>query len=304
MSVVEMFAHLPLVRLGDSAAASVADGELAAPDFDAWRELDDEFPWADRHYDSTQPVFYAERLDDAENADVEEIAARLDRQVDGVYRALLLATAVRLPSPRFSIRYLSYPERGACHRVVGPFDREYVLYRPDPLVVVDDALLGRVRATLALLLSAARLTEDSELGGALAALERTARPEFPHLNAFVHSMIALEELLMPDVRQQLTATFARRGGALLASGGEDYDDTVGWFRHLYHVRSAALHGEPVEDDPQLFAAGRAVLAYAICHALAYCTATGRGLDALRDELESVRADTVIAFREGYAHLVP
>jgi hypothetical protein len=308
---VEAYAHLPFVRLDSAKEVPLGQGALVALAFEEWSEIDSEFPFAERAFARVSPVFYRRHFAE-DDGPSDEIVEDFDKSVSLVYRTLLLATMARLPSPAMSIRYFSTPRSTLRH--VGPFGREYVLYAENPLVVLDDTQTTFVGRTLALLDRAAGALATGELAGAVSTVERTARSELSRLNAFVHGMIALDELLMPETRVDLTQTFARRLAALVTLEADSLVEAEEVYERLYKVRSKALHGESYDDviaeagaeEDTFLGWGLTMLPVAVVCATAYCAATGETLASLRRELDAVwhEPGRLAEFHRRYVELLP
>ena len=57
MSTIGAFAHLPYVAI-EPTAAPLAEGELVHLTFEEWSLLDRNFPYADRAYERSRPLFF------------------------------------------------------------------------------------------------------------------------------------------------------------------------------------------------------------------------------------------------------
>ena len=295
MSVVQAFAHLPYVAI-ETTAAPMAQGELVHLDFDQWNALDGNFPFADRAYERSRPLFFQVDLDfgeaEASLDDAIEAMAGLTRRI---YEAIVLITAARLPSPALSITYHVDSASGASATSIGPFEREVLLYAGDSRLVLDEEYLDRVRSYVAFVVEHPDLVELPEIAVGLATLERTSRPELTPLSSLAHEVAALEALLMPDVRTQLTATFARRAAALLAESYEELQPLHKRARRWYRARSEVLHGGDVapaiadaglEEEEFLFDVRRGLVS-ALGAALGQLASRpGFGLEELRAALEA------------------
>jgi hypothetical protein len=235
--MTDCLAHVPGLAMSGEAAAQVAGGELCLLPFDEWQAMESEFSFADRHYEGSRPVFYRREVLAADQEEFAEIVARL-------HRALLLATAGWAPEPRLSAMYFRSPG-GGVQRMIGPYGRELIVYAPERRDEVTGELLARLEHHGALLSADAERPPDGNLEAALQTLERTTRPEFGPLNRFMHEMIALEQLMLPEVRHQLTDTFARRIAAVVDDPNTANMDGG---RLLYQMRSELIHGHDIEEQ--------------------------------------------------------
>lgn len=295
MSVVQAFAHLPYLAV-ETERTPIAEGELVRLDFDEWRQLDSSFPFADRAYEESQPTFFQVDLDYGdEPGSLEDAVETMAALTHRLYTAIVLVTAERVPSPALSVAYHQDAQTGASATTIGPFEREVLLYPPDQRLDLNGDELARVASAAAFLTEHDDLLVVPEVAAALATLERTARPEVTPLSGLVLEVGALEALLLPDVTTHLTATFARRVSALLASGEDELRPLHKRARGWYQARSEAVHGGGVErlaakaglePDVFLFEVRRALVSSLGALLGGLSERPEGGLERLRDELEA------------------
>jgi hypothetical protein len=104
------------------------------------------------------------------------------------------------------------------------------------------------------------LKDQPELLAALTVLLASNAPVLSSAEQLTLNVMALESLLLPEVRTGLSATFARRVSALLAASQEHAASLKETARGLYDARSARLHGEAprsAEDSMSAAAQGHA-----------------------------------------------
>jgi hypothetical protein len=242
VSLVQAFAHLPFVGI-EAAPTPIAEGELVRLGFDEWSALDTNFPFADRAYERSQPLFFQVDIDFGdEESSLDEAVEVMARLTGRLHDAIVLVTAARIPAPALSVTYHRDAETGASATTIGPFEREVLLYGGEERLELDDEELDRIRAAAAFLAANDELVSVPEIAAGLAALERTARPEVTPLSSLVLEVGALEALLMPEARTHLTATFARRAAALLADEDDELRPLHKRARRWYQARSEVLHG--------------------------------------------------------------
>jgi hypothetical protein len=226
--------------------------------------MDDAFPFADSKYEQTAPVFFEVELGtDPSAGGMEQLREAFLAQEDPgsvalttLYHGLLLATAVPLPQPELSISYLiidgddlladsgQASVNAALARRIGPCERELLVYGSQyHAFVLDAAALEQLREAVDLLSA-----KGSEIEALMAALVRTARPGFSHLNATLHLVAGLEVLLVRR-GEPLTATFGRRFSVLAAAGDAQEYDALG--RALYSLRSDLVHGREIDTTDTL-----------------------------------------------------
>jgi hypothetical protein len=295
VSVVQAFAHLPYVAV-EAERTPIAEGELVRLDFAAWRELDSNFPFADRAYERSRPTFFHVDLDYGdEPASLEDAIAAMSSLTRRLYTALVLVTSERLPTPALSVAYHRDAQTGASATTIGPFEREVLLYAGDQRLELGGDELGRVASAVAFLTEHDGLLEVPEVAAALATLERTARPEVTPLSGLVLEVGGLEALLLPEARTHLTATFARRVSALLAPAEEELRPFHKRARGWYQARSEAVHGGGVErlaakaglePDVFLFEVRSGLVASLGASLGRLAEQPDGGLERLREELDS------------------
>jgi len=294
MSVVRAFAHLPYLAI-DSTTVPLAGGSLVHLGFEEWKDLDNNFPFADRAYERSRPLFFQVDLDVGEEGSLFDAIDEMATLTHRVYEAVVLVSAARVPAPALSVAYHVELASGDFMTTVGPFGREVLLYAGDERLVLDERELDGVLACVPFLVEHADVADLDVIAAGFATLERTSRPELTPLSALAHEVGALEALLMPEARKQLTATFARRAAALLAQSDDELRPLQTRARRWYRARSEVLHGggleasiddADVDEDEFLFEA-RGGLVTALGVVLAKLAARpGVGLEQLRGELDA------------------
>ena len=278
----DCYAHVPQLTDDGWTRAGFGAGELVHLNFDEWYRLDGTFAFAEWKYERNRPVFYHQVLDVpawAELSIERDLLPRFWPAVTLVHQALMLATGELIPSPAFSMSYFRHPTEGTAQNA-GAFARETIVSRHEPTTVLDEGRLATAADDHALLASAPAALAVPEVAAALTALERTARPEFRPLNAFVHSVIALEALAMSDVRTDLTRTFSRRLAVLLAVDHGTVEAAAAEFQAFYRARSRVLHGEDL--DPIVAASGYEPLEFLLVGRACLCQAVVELVRLLRD----------------------
>jgi hypothetical protein len=288
---VILLAHIPLLRI-ESESIPFARGALWAMPFEVFDDLTVRaFSDHRARYEETAPVFY--RIDlpiDLPSTAGRERTAKIgelkvptddwrallqelgfivrfhDALVDQAWLALLLgAPAGAFPSPRMSVTFAVTPDGEGVlvgaevwnHvRVQGDADVEYCFLPEAAGTPLSDEMIARASGHLA---SLETLTKNDELRAAVRTLADATDPSLGPAEQLTLTVMALEELLMPEVRSSLGATFARRLADLFALDAEHRDQLQNVGRVLYDARSAALHGERPRS-PQA-AAGAARLVY-------------------------------------------
>lgn len=299
MSDYDITTHLPGLRL-DLSDRSLGPGLLRSLHFEQWQSIDNNFPFEETKYTQTRPLFLEFALSNDEASGFDEAFAHAEPIIRRLYQALLIATRARLHDPVFSV---SYVRHGSAYEVhLGPFDREFLVFGDTgPTVSLTEDHLRRAER-LHDLLECAPLVPEAE--AAIATLSRTARPEFSPVAHLTHNVMALEALLIPELRSGLKAAFSARGAALLAIGLEDDLEWMrGLCRALYTVRSEALHGrdpwtnayrETGYETDQLVAWARALLCLAVERLLSF----GRAYGCTNHTASLLRAELVAAVSSG------
>lgn len=270
--------HIPGLRLTDG-PHGLAGGRLEALAFERWQQIDGSHEYADRKFNRTAPAFWVGPVaaDDATPLDVLETISSC------IHRAFLLhPVAPALPSPSLSCRYLEHEIDGlgsAWQRVIGPAEREWIVFGGLPVFDCDAAMLAPVDHFAELLKAKAEAPGSPGLRTALDTLERTARPDLRFdgddgmgdAGGFVELVAAAEALLRendPSQREgedagggeSLAAAFVRRAAAMLGSDAAQ----IAEFARVYDLRTRLIHGriaarDLVERDRETLAAGRLLL---------------------------------------------
>jgi hypothetical protein len=265
---VRWYAHLPGVVLEESEKVTIGLGQLVYLPWSEWRQLDDAFPFGDREYERSRPVFYT-----GEASLPEDIDSALDQVRDWV-RLLHLAFLLHpetplLPAPQMSVTYVVIQPLGdtavntRVRRFIGPFEREWVIYGGGRIKYeFDDTKLAGVRQAYKFLADFDSNNAFSGVEAGLSTLELTARPDFysnarlsnsmwvvTPINEFVHCMAALEHILLPakdeaPAAMRLTPTFGQHAAVLTAGASrDDMQEESETISALYRLRSRLVHGE-------------------------------------------------------------
>lgn len=124
-----------------------------------------------------------------------------------------------------------------------------------------------------------------ELGSALEALMSCSEPSLTDTDQMVLATMAIESLLLPEVRSGLQRTFTQRMSSLLAST-QDVDLVRRAGEDLYAARSTVLHGEATPDQSELIRLARSGAAQQL---LASCIlALAPSLISDESDIEQVR----------------
>jgi hypothetical protein len=275
MADVVFLVHVPLLQIEEERVPFWA-GWLWRLPFDTYNQLSlGAFEDHRKAYEQTAPVFfqYQESLDlpilqraQPEKAGAIEmkwpsqdwslvprlgmgfLSAFHDIFGDRVWTALnLAAPAAALPSPRLSVTFAIAPDEECfvigdlvSHivRIQGDADQEY-LFLPESGTLLSAAALQRAAALAELVVQA---EQQHELAAALSYLRATTIPSLSPSEQLTLAVAALENLLLPEVRSGMGATFARRVAALLAADPGQLASLKRLGRRLYDARSASLHG--------------------------------------------------------------
>jgi hypothetical protein len=276
MSDVVFLAHIPLLRV-EAESAPFGHGDLWRMPFDHFDALT--LGAFDRHrseYEATAPVFYRSMLDinlpglvagTATHSGAIEMKApsddweNLERVglgyferfqrvlVDPAWAALLLAAPTSaLPAPRLSVNFAIAvgdavfefrDQRVDKVRIQGDADQEY-LFLPEAAGSVLPAEVIAQASEFAE--SVEEIAKHPEMSAALNALTAVSLPMLTPVEHLMLSVIALEALLLPEVRSGLTREFAKRLASLLAADGDHFTRLCRIAAELYDIRSSALHG--------------------------------------------------------------
>jgi hypothetical protein len=170
--------------------------------------------------------------------------------VDLAWLALLLAApAATFPRPRLSATFALTPGGEGFRildrahdgvRIQGDADLEYCFFPEAASSPLSEHAITRASAWLDSLSTMAKMPA---LADAVGYLVSATSPSLTPVEQLTLAVMGLEDLLLPDVVSQLSATFSRRVAALLAVDPRHRDELAGVARVLYDARSSALHGE-------------------------------------------------------------
>lgn len=277
-SDVVFAAHLPLLRIAEDSIA-FAGGDLWRMPFETFNVLTvGAFEDHADKYIATAPVFYRlvvrpdlpnlKRLPMGQT-DSAHLHLKLPGErwpmlpalglgfiqrfheigADPAWLALLLeAPATLLPQPRWSVTFAiadegwGFESGDRCSRIAsvqGDADMDYLMTPAFACAPLPAELIGRASAR------AERLGAHGvhpALAPALATLAHCSSPLLLPDDQATLATIALEALLLPEVRSGMGRTLAHRLGALLAGDAAQRAALQQAARTLYNTRSASLHG--------------------------------------------------------------
>ncbi len=283
---VQWFAHLPGVQLEtEMSSHDILEGKVKHLSFFEWCELDPSFPDSEASYTASQPVFYigSASLEGDLKAVLKQVSHRLNR----FYRALLLDSRVPwLPDPQLSVHYVrvNLPTGVATYRLVGPFEREWIVYGNRIVYSFDEAAMRAIGAVYELL-------PEQENGSMLPAIEagietlvRTAKPDtwwdqrgIQLINDFIHCTGALEKLLVPETNGteeiKVAPAFGEHAAVLVNKSRDGLTELAGSYSGLYRLRSNLVHGymtvaDLSDTDQQVLRLGRILLREILIKSLA------------------------------------
>ncbi len=277
---VQWHAHLPGVVLDGDGGMRIGPGRLVHLPFTDWSKLDSTFSFNDRQYEESRPVFYSGAADLVDPSDLGE--SHVLNCVSRLHTAFLLhPDAPLLPSPHMSVIYLqvevsSLPGAVSWRRIIGPFEREWIVFGSRVTYHFDDSQLAVVRSGYEALEGFDATRAFSGVESSLRTLEVTTRPEFwwdgrslNKINEFVHCIAALEHILLParedtPAEMKRTPTFGEHAAVFTSPSRDDLQERARFFSTLYRLRSRLLHGELgitelEEEDLKLLSWGRRLL---------------------------------------------
>ncbi len=272
---VQWFAHLPGVQLATRRSLDVLEGRFVNLTFEEWCELDPSFPYSRDRYSESRPVFY---VGSAElEGELKDILARVSTRIYKLYTAFLLDSRVPLlPEPQLSVHYVRVNLQAgvATYRLVGPFEREWILYGNQIVYPFDAAAIEALESVYRM------LPENGESGllqGVSAGLEtlvRTARPDIwwdqravHHINDFIHCTQAIQNILVSDQIEEdhrISRVFGEHAAVLVSKSRDALGDLAASYAGLYRLRNNLLYGQMAmsdlsDSDQQVLRLGRILL---------------------------------------------
>lgn len=108
------------------------------------------------------------------------------------------------------------------------------------------------------------------------------------------AVLALESLLLPEIRTQLKKTFTRRLSSLLAASAPPDVETLALIPKLYSLRSESVHGAPLIDGTDALVHGSAerLLAFAI-RSIGALVSKGRSISDVRQLLDEEHSAPIL-----------
>lgn len=275
MGSFTFYTHIPLLRL-DSEGYRFGQGVLFPMAFDDFNSLTlGAFEDHRKAYEATAPVFYRVSVEldfpyvkpGSHNGMIELKAASdqwgiLDKLgwgivrrfhdlvVDPAWVALLLAApASALPAPRLSVTFVLPPEgyyfslggmQGFGFHVQGDADQEYLFL---PEAAGPPVIESTITKASNLVNFVYKAREHPEFGAAFSYLAAQSSPTLSKFEQLTLSVIALEALLLPEIRTGLQKVFARRLSNLLSVDNDHRGQLKKMADRLYGYRSAGVHGD-------------------------------------------------------------
>jgi hypothetical protein len=328
---VVLAAHMPLLRIERDSIA-FAGGDLWRMPFETFDGLTaGAFSDHQAQYEAIAPVFYRlvvrpqlpnlVRIDPSQTkkAHLQMKLHRvrgpllrlaglevLDRfhmtAVNPAWLALLLqAPQAVLPDPRCSIMFavadegygFQAGESGArIGSAQGDADVEYAITPGFATTTLDDAAIAAASAW------AERLGDEKTIDPALwPALEALGACSSPLLGAWERSAlatVALEALLLPEIRSGMARTLARRTAALYGGSSRARREHESALREIYDTRSASLHGSALPSNGQRHidaALGPRLLGHTIRVLDARAVSAGQAVAQQLEALDAAADDT-------------
>lgn len=282
---VQWFAHLPGLQLESAGAIELLEGRLASIPFEQWCELDPSFPNSEDRYKKTEPVFYIGSA--VLEGELKDILNQVSKRLYRLYYALLLDARVPLlPDPHLSVHYVRVELSAgiATYRLVGPFEREWILYGNRTSYVFDHLAVEAASAVYNMLWE-----DEAEMAlpGVLAGIETLVRTSTPDvwweldgvdlINDFVQCTAALEHLLLPPSVEsngmKRTPAFGQHAAVLVSDSRHRLEDLSVAYAGLYRLRNQLMHGQMTmadlsDADKEVLKLGRILLREVLLKGLA------------------------------------
>lgn len=272
---VQWFAHLPGVQLATRRSLEVLEGRFANLTFEEWCELDPSFPYSRDKYVASRPAFY---VGSAElEGELKDILTQVSARIHRLYTAFLLDSRVPLlPEPQLSVHYVRVNLQAgvATYRLVGPFEREWILYGNQIVYPFDAAAIEALESVYHML---PEKGENGLLQGVAAGLEtlvRTARPDIwwdqrvvHHINDFIHCTQAIQNIVVSDQIEEdhrIPRVFGEHAAVLVSKSRDTLNDLAASYAGLYRLRNNLMYGQMAmsdlsESDQQVLRLGRILL---------------------------------------------
>jgi hypothetical protein len=316
---LDFLIHLPLLRIEEE-LLPFAGARLYRAPFQKYDEITaGAFSDHRARYESTEPVFLSfteqiseegleRRIDEVHGLVEIKIPSARTAMLDQLglhainwahqkvatraWSALLLAApAAALAPPRWSQSFVSIGGGFTMNiggratvgaRVQGEADHEYLFLPDAPSERIPIATIAHA----AELVPAVREWEQvPDLHAALTALRATGLPMLGRQDRMTIAVQAIESLLLPEVRTNLTRTFSRRAAALLANDVESAHRIEALARELYALRSESVHGSELRHNDAFDNALAEQMLAAAIQALGRLVARGQTTDEVRAQLD-------------------
>lgn len=237
MSDLRRLAHLPCFRLDSFEPVSFGNGRLFHPTWEEWQDFDSDYPWQQRRYEQTRPLFY-----ESAGGEGDLLHFKTNEAAD-IYFALTIREAAvsRTPAPILSVAY--EVQDPSSEHSIGALDKSPLIWGIEEAyasIDLEEDDIRRARSALRVVVAARR---DPELFRLLSVLELTARSEVDAATSLVLCMAALEDLLVGEPVDGLRKTFAARVASMGANDATSWQGLHDHAHLLYGLRSDIVHGD-------------------------------------------------------------
>lgn len=262
MTSMEAIIHLPGIVLEADGRFPLGPGRVECLPFEQWQMIDDTFAFADRHYSRSRPAFWRGELD-VQSLREDALLNAIEPVRERIHTAFLLDPELPcIPHPALSATYIRIQEDESSDvktnliKLLGPIEREWIVYGPDISTSFDSARLAQVDRLFWWLEAYQPLSHYRLAAAGLAALERTSRPDNwwggdsrQNIYDFLACIAACEDLILADDSPGTKVDcFGCHAAALMSDDHGEAKSTSSEWAELYRLRTQLMHGRIGLDD--------------------------------------------------------
>ena len=130
-------------------------------------------------------------------------------------------------------------------RAYGESDKEYVILNRNPEIVLNVTEAPALIQMIDFVRRAQPIWEHPGSALAWSSLSRSSAPGLRWTSRVLMTVGAIEALVMPELKEGLTAAFERRVAVLAAADADEAERLRLWLRPAYRIRSDIVHGRPL-----------------------------------------------------------
>ena len=140
-------------------------------------------------------------------------------------------------------------------RLYGESEKEYATQNINPIIILESSDIEPLKKMQSFVEATSQTWSQEQFQSASQTLRLMSLPGLDWQSRIVLWVGSYEVLIIPDIRQQLQATFSKRLACIASNRFEDIPQLTASFKFFYQVRSNLVHGRPayykIKKTPQI-----------------------------------------------------